>query len=219
MSSSSSRKRPLSPSAPSSSARRSTFDANELSLENERLLDKVASLTEDLTRCKEKSVRQLTYMEEENEKMRKTAKDIKEKYYEEKRKWQKQLRETQKAQTTAQDQPPIPPATALSSPSSVSKTLFHEHVNDEWSIKLENLQNQAELKSQEAHRLSIENADLKLQLKTLSGTDTTNNSSGNREDSLLAEARELRHRNNEIEMNMKLRNGKNACWKYKSTRY
>ena len=76
------KKRGLSPDAFGSASkdrRRSLLDTDELSLKVERLTDEVKSVTDELARCKERSTRQLTYMEEENAKMRKTATDIKEK--------------------------------------------------------------------------------------------------------------------------------------------
>eukprot|EP00605_Chrysophyceae_sp_TOSAG23-4_P001240 GSChrysophyteH1.ASY1.ANO1.1351.1 assembled CDS len=58
--------------------RRLALDLDELQLSNEQLVDKVRTLEEDLQHCKDKSARQLLFLEEENEKLRKTAADIKE---------------------------------------------------------------------------------------------------------------------------------------------
>jgi hypothetical protein len=76
----STRKRSLSPTAGSALERRRVYDVDELLLQNERMADEVKSLTEELTRAKDKSARQLSYMEDENDKLRKMATEVKNKY-------------------------------------------------------------------------------------------------------------------------------------------
>ena len=76
-------------------------ETDELMLRNEQLEDESRSLKDEIVRNKEKYARQLTCMEEENAKMKKVATDIKDKYYEEKKKWQAKLREASKNANTS----------------------------------------------------------------------------------------------------------------------
>jgi hypothetical protein len=132
----------LSPGGPgsrgsASKERRLAFDTDEILLHNEQLTDKVRTLEDDLLRCKEKATRQLSFLEEENIKVRKTANDVKEKYYEEKKNWQRKLREAEAGATSEVS----PKSTA---PSIVTTTQFNGNNNNssstDWDQRLSALQ-------------------------------------------------------------------------------
>ena len=76
---------------------RSTADFHELKLQNEQLQDEVREeACGELERAKERHTRQIAFLEDENDKIKKSMVDVKERYYEEKKKWQAKYREATK---------------------------------------------------------------------------------------------------------------------------
>lgn len=143
-------------------------------------------------------------MEEENEKMRKVATDMKNKYYEEKKSWQAKLRAAAEASSTGLANTENVPPPAL--PRGDGGLEESESV---WNAKLAALQALAEAKSEEAKELLIQNADLQLQLQqsgVLKARSGASSGSGTDAEALHAaqsEARGLRQRCGELEITIR----------------
>eukprot|EP00606_Chrysophyceae_sp_TOSAG23-5_P000370 GSChrysophyteH2.ASY1.ANO1.662.1 assembled CDS len=178
--------------------RRLALDLDELQLSNEQLVDKVRTLEEDLQHCKDKSARQLLFLEEENEKLRKTAADIKERYFEEKKKWQKRLRESQTIGDLGQEP-------SVSVTNTVNANVSTQGDDENWEQRLEILQSHALAKSHEVQKLSAQNAELNLRLQQLEHA-SSEKLRVDTDESVLLEARELRQRCGELEADLRRSN-------------
>lgn len=69
-----------------------TVQIDETRLLNEQLRDKLKGLADEFGRYKEKTVKQLTFVENENTQMKREATDHLDRYYDEKKKWQSRIR-------------------------------------------------------------------------------------------------------------------------------
>ena len=69
-----------------------TAKIDETHLLNERLKEKVKNATLELEKFKEKTTKQLIFMESENILLKKEASEQSDRYYDEKQKWQSELR-------------------------------------------------------------------------------------------------------------------------------
>ena len=69
-----------------------TAKIDETHLLNERLKEKVKNATLEFEKFKEKTTKQLIFMESENILLKKEASEQSDRYYDEKQKWQSELR-------------------------------------------------------------------------------------------------------------------------------
>ena len=69
-----------------------TAKIDEIYLQNECLKDKLKGSIDELARQKEKSAKQLVFMEAENNQLKKESAGLSDRYYDEKQKWQSSLR-------------------------------------------------------------------------------------------------------------------------------
>lgn len=72
--------------------RKMTAKMDETYLLNERLKDKLKESIDELAKHKEKSAKQLLFMESENSQLKKNSAGLSDRYYDEKQKWQSSLR-------------------------------------------------------------------------------------------------------------------------------
>ena len=198
---------------------RSTAEIDELRLENEQLQDEVRDARGELERCKERHARQITFLEEENEKMKKATSDVKERYYEEKKKWQAKYREASKSASNLSMSFSSPPLISKNT-SSVAKSdnliSLDDAENINWTTRLESLEKDVKKRAQEASDLAVENANLKRKLAELEGATalqavaagSAGGSSNDEKDSermaeYRAEARELRKKCSDLEISLR----------------
>ena len=148
-------------------------------------------------------------MEEENEKLRKIATDMKNKYFEEKKVWQAKIRAALQKSTDAES---VVNAESLPPPATSRMAVGEEESASIWNAKLAALQALAEAKSEEARELSIQNADLRLQLQQSGALNarsgiTADSSADNADAEALraaqSEARGLRQRCGELEITIR----------------
>lgn len=69
-----------------------TVQIDETRLLNEQLRDKLKGSVDEFGRYKEKTIKQLTFMETENNQLKREAADHLDRYYDEKKKWQSRIR-------------------------------------------------------------------------------------------------------------------------------
>ena len=72
--------------------RKMTAKIDEICLQNECLKDKLKVSIDELARQKEKTAKQLVFMESENNQLKKESAGLSDRYYDEKQKWQSSLR-------------------------------------------------------------------------------------------------------------------------------
>ena len=147
---------------------RSTAELDELK-QNEQLQDEVREARGELDRAKERHARQITFLEEENDKMKKLVTDAKERYYEEKKKWQAKYREASKTANNLSVSFSSPPPTATTKKSDNLISLDDNTERDKWTVRLETLEKDMKRRAEEAGDLAAENADLKKKLAELEG--------------------------------------------------
>ena len=139
---------------------RSAADLDELRLVNEQLQDELRSAQDEMDRVKEKHGRQIVFLEEENDKLKKVATEAKEKYFDEKKKWQAKYREAVKSANN------LSVSFSASSPASTTKkpadiALDGTSVGPDWTARLESLEGDVNDRANEARKLAVENAELK----------------------------------------------------------
>ena len=189
---------------------RSTAELDELKLQNEQLQDEVREARGELDRAKERHARQITFLEEENDKMKKSVTDAKERYYEEKKKWQAKYREASKTANNLSVSFSSPPPTATTKKSDNLISLDDNTERDKWTVRLETLEKDMKRRAEEAGDLAAENADLKKKLAELEGVSalqavaaggSPKTSTGGEE--YRAEARELRKKCGDLEISLR----------------
>ncbi len=67
-----------------------------LKLKNEQLIDRLKIISDEHSREKERLVRQVEFLDEENSKLRKSEEEKRERYYDEKKKWMQKQRSLEK---------------------------------------------------------------------------------------------------------------------------
>jgi len=182
-------------------------EMDELRLENEQARDELAAVRDEFERLKEKSARQLGFLESENGQLKRAAAEKIERYYEEKKKWQAKLRAAEAATASASAAAAaaasagglpaamVPSAAVLSSASTS---------NDKWKVKLEELEKSVAAKSAEVKTLSVANAELEHTVKQLeqqvrlARMDVDSANSGD-----ASEQRDLRKRLQEVEASLR----------------
>ena len=113
--------------------------------------------------AKERHTRQIAFLEDENDKIKKSMVDVKERYYEEKKKWQAKYREATKTAANLSMSFSSPPTTT----EMIEKNSFSLDGNTEekkWTARLETLEKDAKRRADEACELAAENAGLKRKL-------------------------------------------------------
>ena len=196
--------------------RRRALDTDEILLENEQLVDKVRTLEDDLLRCKEKAARQLGFLEEENTKVHKTATDVKERYYEEKKNWQRKLREAEAGHSANVISVAASPYPAFSTATGTAPFKCGAETNPNWEHRLSSLQVLSQEKSEQCALLSQDNAELKLKLQQwepLVAVAQAISCAAEGNDTLLADNRDLRRRCSELELSLRHTNRVNVQYK------
>ncbi len=189
---------------------RSTAELDELKLQNEQLQDEVREARGELDRAKERHARQITFLEEENDKMKKLVTDAKERYYEEKKKWQAKYREASKTANNLSMSFSSPPPIATTKKSDKLISLDDNTEGDKWTARLEALEKDVKRRAEEAGNLAAENVDLKKKLAELEGVSALQavaaggspkaSTSG---EEYRAEARELRKKCGDLEISLR----------------
>ena len=146
---------------------RSTADMDELKLQNEQLQDEAREARGELERAKERHTRQIAFLEEENDKIKKSMTDMKERYYEEKKKWQAKYREATKTASNLSMSFSSPPTTTKKTDNLI--TLDGNAEESRWTTRLETLEKDVKRRAEEAGELAAENAGLRRKLAELEG--------------------------------------------------
>ena len=137
---------------------------DEIKLENERLQDKLKSVTEENERQKDKFLRQIEFLDEENNRLRKSFAEKTEKYYEDKKKWMASKRELEKEKEKAKKASPSVDTLAPSSSSSSSHASKADNADSLWTESLTKLEHMVQSKSDEVKSLSVKIAELSEQV-------------------------------------------------------
>jgi len=151
-------------------------DLGEQRLLNEQLTGRVQMMKEAEERDKKRFVRQLNFLEGENSELREAISYKTEQYFEDKKKWQVVLQETEKAaREAAKLLPPAAPQTASaaaatpssssSSLSSQSDGLIQQHNDAYWAEKFASLEEQIQGKADEALRATAAQSDVETALR------------------------------------------------------
>lgn len=147
---------------------RAEAELDELRLENEQMTDRMTTLRDEFERYKEKSARQLCFLESDNAQLKQSATGKIERYYEEKKKWQAKLRAAEAAAAAAAAaSSSAASASSSSSSSSSSGAAAAKAAEDKWKIRFEDLERSVQAKSDEARQLGILNADLEQKVRQL----------------------------------------------------
>ena len=186
---------------------RAEAEMDDLRLAVEQSRHELSATRDEFERFKEKTGRQLLFLESENSQLKKSATEKVERYYEEKKKWQAKFRAAEAAAASAlanssSSAPPPPVATAAATSSSSKAT------DDKWKLKLEEMEKSVLAKSEEARSAQVRSADLELKIKQLEqqvlsarfdigGASSSSSSSAGGGDA--AEMREMRTRLHEAE--------------------
>jgi DNA repair exonuclease SbcCD ATPase subunit len=190
---------------------RSAADLDELRLVNEQLQDELRSAQDEMDRVKEKHGRQIVFLEEENDKLKKVATEAKEKYFDEKKKWQAKYREAVKSANN------LSVSFSASSPASTTKkpadiALDGTSVGPDWTARLESLERDVNDRANEARKLAVENAELKRIVLDMENTHASSSTgaggaqegqSSSSSADYRAEARELRKRCGDLEISVR----------------
>lgn len=143
-------------------ARREPFsdgtNANELHLLNEQLTEEVRLLKEQEARDKKKFVRQMNFLESENEELRGSISKKTEQYFSDKRKWQATLQEVEKeaeAKVKAAQKEMASSSSSSSSSSPPRSTTpstgtIHQHQDAYWAEKIASIEGQVKTRADEA---------------------------------------------------------------------
>ena len=196
----------LSFASPASSVKslKSAADLDELKLANEQLQDELRSVRDDFNRAKEKHARQIEFLEEENENMKKATSEAKERYYEEKKKWQAKIREANRnASNTSISFSATPSSTKKTA--QASSIAFDDSESDQWTDRLEALEKDVKSRAEKANALAKENAELKKTVTELKRASAFNNKENDVETTAeyRLEARELRKQVGDLEMSLR----------------
>jgi mitotic spindle assembly checkpoint protein MAD1 len=138
-------------------------DLGEQRLLNEQLTERLQMMKEAEERDKKRFVRQLNFLEGENSELREAISHKTEQYFEDKKKWQVVLQETEKAaREAAKLLPPaasqttsaaaVAPSSSSSSTTSQSDGLIQQHQDAYWAEKFASLEEQIQGKTDEALR-------------------------------------------------------------------
>ena len=133
---------------------------SELRLLNEQLTEEVRLLKEQEARDKKKFVRQLNFLESENEELRASISSKTEQYFSDKRKWQATLQEVEKEaeiKVKAAQKEVASSASSSSSSSSLpprsttpSTGMIHQHQDAYWAEKIASIEDQVKARADEA---------------------------------------------------------------------
>jgi len=143
-----------------SSVIRMSLQLDEAKLQNEELTDKLKAERDAFTRDKEKFIRQLQFLENENTSLKSEVEDRKERYYAIKKKLQTTVRAAEmEKQELEQKLSKLSTNSAVGSGSSArSKTQLIE--SDQWAERLSELESSVQSKTNETKRLALKNAEL-----------------------------------------------------------
>lgn len=196
----------LSFASPASSVKslKSAADIDELKLVNEQLQDELRGAQDELGRVKEKHARQIEFLEQENEEMKKAASKEKERYYDEKKKWQAKYREASKNASNTSISFSTTPA-SMKKNTRASTIALDDTEGGEWTARLEALEKDVKDRAEQAHSLAKENAELRKTVADLERASPKGNNGSDEETTTeyRSEARELRKKVGDLEISLR----------------